>query len=93
MLLLCELKAYLFEPLMIFLQPLQVSTSLAFISLKASPTFRLTSGDASIISKMFLLGFLVWLLVGHALKLFGDTLLEELQFYSSIFRKAINRVS
>lgn len=71
-----ELQAYLFEPPAIFLSPLHVPVSPAFISLKASPTFRLTSGDARIISDLFLCRFLAWLFLGHAWQLFGGLLLE-----------------
>lgn len=76
LLLFCELQAYLFEPSKIFLSPLHGPVSPAFISLKASPTFRLTSGDARIISDLFLRRFLAWLFLGHALQLFGGLLLK-----------------
>lgn len=71
-----ELQAYLFEPSKIFLSPLHGPVSPAFISLKASPTFRLTSGDARIISDLFLRRFLAWRFLGHALQLFGGLLLK-----------------
>ena len=56
--------------------PLWVPTSLVFISLSAYPRFYLTSGDDRIVSEMFLLRFLVWLLRGHALQLFAGLLLK-----------------
>ena len=72
----------------LFSKPLQVPTSLALISLRASPTFCLTSGDDRIISDMFLLGFLVWLLLGHALQLFAGLLLEKPRFQEQHFWKS-----